>query len=933
MAGPDDIAPSVDIQGTEEAADKLAKLGEAGATAFDKIAAAAAQVDKASTGITKLTTEGEAAFKNLEIVAAEAFGNIIGAAMSGNFTGLATHMFGEWSGVLVEATQHVLEFIDAQAQMAETLSNLASATGQSTSEILGMREAFASVGISTNGFERAIGRLAVTIANEWSQIQQAVRTSADNQTSAMLQVEQAAFNVQKSFTSMNEALSSAGSTAAHDALNIQEAAMTLRKAANDLADFSLTSRANALSVESAQLALTRARMNLQKDQGYAVNPADEKALKIEQDRVAVKDAELRLDEAKNKKAKEGMEMEELTLKVKKAKLDLSDAETKQQQDAIKGSDRIKQADLDRHKAQLALSETQEKQHQNDLKNIPAIAREIDSVAAGQKKWAEVVNATEISAGNLTKALILASSPGNGAEPKVMDVYREMSKLFQHMGDDADSMNKKLEIVQHTMGAGFRAGQASAAQLLAVLQRGPEAVEHFMEEMKKFGDSINLQKSIDSLKQFNSAFAQLEGAIDIVKSRFAGIMATPLAPFFDTLRESITTPGRALNTLVQAMATFLESLMGLVSHISEAFGGAVNPLFQALVAVMSRAAIAISGVMDAVVALSKAFSSLTGFKPDEVLGGWAVAAGLASAAIRGIAASLIMVVARMAGWLIVIGLVVTALGNLQAMYNMTIKGQSEVEAHNNKLENAGKQILNSATMGLTGGKPTGNDVIDKGVTNMMSKMGLTMEKAATKEEGAADKSSGAADKHSSAADKHSSAADKLGGGGDKLGEAAASVSSVLGGAGDKLSTAAAALSGAAASLVQAIANIGKSAGAKAGGGKISGPGGPRDDGAGLFALSDGEFVVQSAAVSHYGSGLFEALNSLSVGGFATGGAVGVSAPRTPASAGGGPSSVLNLTIDGQQFNGLKAPEHVATKLKTYAVGRQASSAGKMPTWMR
>lgn len=60
---------------------------------------------------------------------------------------------------------------------------------------------------------------------------------------------------------------------------------------------------------------------------------------------------------------------------------------------------------------------------------------------------------------------------------------------------------------------------------------------------------------------------------------------------------------------------------------------------------------------------------------------------------------------------------------------------------------------------------------------------------------------------------------------------------------------------------------------ASGGPITGPGGPKDDQAGLFPLSNGEFVVQSSAVSKYGSTFMHQLNQGRLKGFAKGGQVG------------------------------------------------------------
>jgi hypothetical protein len=48
---------------------------------------------------------------------------------------------------------------------------------------------------------------------------------------------------------------------------------------------------------------------------------------------------------------------------------------------------------------------------------------------------------------------------------------------------------------------------------------------------------------------------------------------------------------------------------------------------------------------------------------------------------------------------------------------------------------------------------------------------------------------------------------------------------------------------------------------------------------------------------------------------------------------GGSSILNLTIDGEKFNGLRAPNDVAAKLKMHAVNRQSAATGRNPSWMR
>jgi len=70
----------------------------------------------------------------------------------------------------------------------------------------------------------------------------------------------------------------------------------------------------------------------------------------------------------------------------------------------------------------------------------------------------------------------------------------------------------------------------------------------------------------------------------------------------------------------------------------------------------------------------------------------------------------------------------------------------------------------------------------------------------------------------------------------------------------------------------------------------------------------------------------------------GGAVGALAPRTARFAQGGLVALprvggrpINLTIEGQRFEGLTVPEDTAESLVRFATRRQMSSAGRKPNW--
>jgi hypothetical protein len=179
--------------------------------------------------------------------------------------------------------------------------------------------------------------------------------------------------------------------------------------------------------------------------------------------------------------------------------------------------------------------------------------------------------------------------------------------------------------------------------------------------------------------------------------------------------------------------------------------------------------------------------------------------------------------------------------------------------------------------------------------------------------------------------------------------------------------------------------------KAQGGRVFGPGTATSDSIPAW-LSNGEWVIKAAAVRKYGHAFMAAVNGmkLPVGGFSGGGEAIAKASRTFSSGGavqrqlssaargfskgggvdiarqlsgamrgfssggvvqvlpapvervfpgfatGGAikaeqTSVVNLTIEGENFNGMIAPRDVAEKLTRYAVGQRVRSAGRKPNW--
>lgn len=131
-------------------------------------------------------------------------------------------------------------------------------------------------------------------------------------------------------------------------------------------------------------------------------------------------------------------------------------------------------------------------------------------------------------------------------------------------------------------------------------------------------------------------------------------------------------------------------------------------------------------------------------------------------------------------------------------------------------------------------------------------------------------------------------------------------------------------------------------AAAGGGHIRGPGTSTSDSIPAL-LSNNEFVQRAAAVRKYGVGFMRSINNLTfptdwIERFAGGGLVGGSfsglSPVLRMADGGSvntsPRNVLNLTLDGEQFNGLRADDDTMTRLQRRAIKKSLSP--RKPNWM-
>lgn len=131
----------------------------------------------------------------------------------------------------------------------------------------------------------------------------------------------------------------------------------------------------------------------------------------------------------------------------------------------------------------------------------------------------------------------------------------------------------------------------------------------------------------------------------------------------------------------------------------------------------------------------------------------------------------------------------------------------------------------------------------------------------------------------------------------------------------------------------------------GGGRVRGPGTSTSDSIAAW-LSNNEFVMRAKAVRKYGVSFMRAINSGTLNldriqRFAAGGLVSAITPvglgfnahtAMSGGAGGDSGGILNLSIDGQSFDGLRIPDRdTAEALVRYTVQRRMTSGGKPPAW--
>ena len=478
MAGLEDVIQGIGIEGGVEVLETLKRIEETGVRTFEAIA-------KAAEG-------GDGSLEKF------------GLAVAGIEAAL---------GIAAGAA---LLFVESQDRLIQRLGALSEAFGASIDQIEGIKEAFASAGVGGQMLERSLNRMAISIGQQWSEMQREMSGAADVQEHDMTRVQEAALGLEKAYDRVREASTSASQASAHDALSQRGAALALEAAQNKLFETPGAKKRGDVGT-------------------YDTSAALKEELQYKQDQFAVD----------------------------KAIQAVADANLKSAEDSHKAFMAQKEAALGVKKAKEAEAAAAEKQREDDLKNLPKIVEKVDQVAKGYGNIKDGLDLSLVPAQKLAQAVIQSASAG-GEKPTGLQVFTKMTEIFHQLGDSADDTSIKMELVQRLMGAGFRAGTSSASELVAAISKGPEAIEAMVTKAENSAFKLSAA-NVTAAKDTVSAWASFGAEMDRVQNKISAELSPMATKFLRAITEAFES---------DTMKDFISGLAAIKGFISDAIDGLV-----------------------------------------------------------------------------------------------------------------------------------------------------------------------------------------------------------------------------------------------------------------------------------------------------------------------------------------------------------------------
>jgi hypothetical protein len=565
MAQLDELEQKIMLDGDKEVLSSLQEIGKQGAEALEKLAEAA------SKGLGPLETLGGA----IGIIAA----GII------SLTGAVT----AWADVNIEAVQRT--------------KLLGDAFGLTAGEMAGLEAAFAQAGVGLKQFEVLAQRLTVTIAREWPAITENVRTAGTEQESAQNRITQSILRIADAQNKLQTVSEETDSKITNAAIREAEAQQKLQFAAEE-AYATMIHGIN--SVQGANLSLEQAEQRLATLEGRPPSESDKKSLELKQAQLAVDQARQASEDALRKQQED---QAAAALKQQKLEQEAADASLRRQTAEQEAVTARAKAELAVKEAINARAEAEERANQQALKSIPAITKALEAVRDGNKDLAKTIDLGEVSVRNLVNSVIKLAAAGRDVKPTGYQVLRELSQLLKSDTDHLIDAEQRLAIVQQLSQRGFNTTSQSAAEMLAVIERGPGEWDKYTEAQKKAFSETDLH----NVERFRDAITHLGFSFDQLNRQAATAISPALISLLEKMNESLSDQGGVLHTIIDLLTSFARGV-GVVANIFVRLVEAANDAFKAIDKIMvlpegSTLKVVITGILATVAAIAPAFLAI------------------------------------------------------------------------------------------------------------------------------------------------------------------------------------------------------------------------------------------------------------------------------------------------------------------------------------
>lgn len=513
--------------------------------------------------ISKIKKVGEDAAENFEKLSEKVQA---GATSAQALTGA----LGLIEAALAGATAATVAFIEQQTELSQKTTLLADAFGVTSGQLQDIEATFASAGVKVEQFERFANRLTITIAREWPQIAESIKTYANENDAAQSRVTASILRVKDAQKALGDNSAERSSQMARDNNTLEQSYIKLQFAAQHAASEQLGALQ---SVRGAQLGVTAAEQHLAELEGRPPSTAEKQNLAIAEAQQAVdvaRRAEADARIAQQEKAataalkQRQMQQEYDDLARKAAKNARDDAEQRQKdENAVKD-------------AIIARGEAEQRAAKFALTNIASIRDALDGIVKGNKSAATAVDLTEVSVTNLTKAIIAqAAQSSKSAQPSGYEAMIALSRTLAADTGHLISQEQRLAVVNRVAATGMQALGGVGAELLYVLEHDTEALEKLSQQTQ----ALDTKQAKQAIEDFRGALARLNLDISILSQRFAIAVSPVFTRFLTAVRESIESNNGVIHNFIEgivgigkAAASIASSLATTIDYFTKLFSG-------------------------------------------------------------------------------------------------------------------------------------------------------------------------------------------------------------------------------------------------------------------------------------------------------------------------------------------------------------------------